>query len=88
MNYHFVFTILGVGLALAAVLGSVYIVFFAILGLSGRSAPSQSPQASEPTTRFLVFVPAHNEEAGIGRTLDSIRGQQYPACPMSRRCDC
>jgi len=78
MNYHFIFTILGVGLALAAMLGSVYIVFFAILGLWGRSAASQSPQANEPTTRFLVFVPAHNEEAGIVPTLDSIRGQLYP----------
>ncbi|MGC8880429.1 MAG: glycosyltransferase family 2 protein, partial [Anaerolineae bacterium] len=31
-----------------------------------------------PTHRFAVLIPAHNEEAVIGRTLDRLYNQHYP----------
>ncbi|PWH19834.1 MAG: glycosyl transferase [Ardenticatenia bacterium] len=31
-----------------------------------------------PTHRFAVLIPAHNEEAVIGRTLDRLHSQRYP----------
>jgi 1,2-diacylglycerol 3-beta-glucosyltransferase len=33
---------------------------------------------SPPSKRFVVIVPAHNEELLIGRTVDSILGSNYP----------
>lgn len=32
----------------------------------------------DPTTRFVVLVPAHNEEMTISMMLSSMRGQDYP----------
>jgi 1,2-diacylglycerol 3-beta-glucosyltransferase len=34
--------------------------------------------ATGPSTRFLILVPAHNEEALLPATLDSIFGVEYP----------
>lgn len=34
---------------------------------------------SKPSTRFAVLIPAHNEEAVIGRVLESLRDVDYPA---------
>lgn len=54
--------------------GSIYIVLFAVLGSRKTSRPS----SAGTRTRFLVFVPAHNESAGIQPTLHSILRANYP----------
>jgi hypothetical protein len=41
-----------------------------------RSLPAA---AANPRLRFAILVPAHNEEEGIGATLDSLRRLEYPA---------
>src|SRR5262249_23597102 len=43
--------------------------------LPGRR-PAPVPDAPRPCC--AVLIPAHNEEAGIGRTLDSVRPQLRP----------
>jgi cellulose synthase/poly-beta-1,6-N-acetylglucosamine synthase-like glycosyltransferase len=67
---------LGVALALAsapALLASAY------LGLLAAFARRRAPSARGTFgTRFDVIVPAHNEEAGIGATLASVRAVTYP----------
>jgi hypothetical protein len=40
-----------------------------------RSGPARRPRG---VTRFAVVVPAHNEEAAIARTLESLEGMEYP----------
>jgi len=58
-------------LALAATL---YILFFAVAGQFKR----RPANLGEAKTRFLILVPAHDEEAGILNTLVSIRALDYP----------
>jgi cellulose synthase/poly-beta-1,6-N-acetylglucosamine synthase-like glycosyltransferase len=43
-----------------------------------RRDADQAPRPV-PQRRFVVLVPAHNEEAMIGTTLDSLAAQHYPA---------
>lgn len=62
-------------LALFALCASIYVIVFAIIGILIRThhAPGES------RTRFLVFVPAHNEGTGIRATLRSLQNVRYPA---------
>lgn len=57
------------GLAVAAHLG--------VLALA--SLAYREPRASEGEIRFVVLVPAHNEESGIARTLAAINADKRPA---------
>jgi cellulose synthase/poly-beta-1,6-N-acetylglucosamine synthase-like glycosyltransferase len=61
-------------LALPAVLACGYLLFFTLL--SARQAP---PARSSRRLRFDVFVPAHNEESVIARTVDNLRRLDWPA---------
>jgi cellulose synthase/poly-beta-1,6-N-acetylglucosamine synthase-like glycosyltransferase len=60
--------------ALPAVLACGYLLFFTLL--SARQAP---PARSSRRLRFDVFVPAHNEEAVIARTVANLRQLDWPA---------
>lgn len=60
---------------------SAYILFFAIVGLlpSGSTATKATEPLKIAKTRFLVFVPAHNEGEYLRPTLRSLRELDYPA---------
>lgn len=60
-------------LALPVVLLASYLLVFVVL--SGRPRP---PAASATLHRLRVIVPAHNEEQGIGDTVKSLLGLDYP----------
>ena len=53
---------------------SAYLLLLTVL--SGKPAV---PARQEPQTRFLVIVPAHDEAAGIGRTVKSLFALDWPA---------
>ncbi len=59
--------------ALPATLSCAYLLALTILSGAPRSAPRSSRQL-----RFDVIVPAHNEEAGIARTVQSLRRIDWP----------
>lgn len=59
--------------ALPACVGSGYL--FVLTLLSGRTQPPPPP-SSWPRFRFIV--PAHDEQAGIAATVESLRGVDYP----------
>ncbi len=61
-----------VGLVVAA--ASAYL---ALLALLGRRAPTHRRESS--TTFFDVIVPAHDEAAGIGNTVEDLVRMDYPA---------
>lgn len=61
-------------LAVPAVLACAY-----LLALTLLSAPLSVPACRERTLRFDVIVPAHNEAAGIARTVASLLGLDWPA---------
>ena len=68
----------GTVLAIAAA-GPVFgcaVYLGALSVLAARQAP---PKPGPGTRRFDIVVPAHNEEAGVGATVASLRAIDYPA---------
>jgi cellulose synthase/poly-beta-1,6-N-acetylglucosamine synthase-like glycosyltransferase len=55
---------------------SAYLSLITVLGLLPRRRPVRS---GPPTTRFAILVPAHDEAAGIGPTLQAFAMLDYPA---------
>src|SRR5437764_12858706 len=66
-----VLTLLAVGLLLVA----GYLVVLTLAALLGRT---DGPPAGPATRRFAVLIPAHNEEALIGRLLENLHHLDYP----------
>src|ERR1051326_6331106 len=60
----------------SALLTRRYVLFLAFVGRK-RNTTGYSFSPS-PRTRFLILVPAHNEEQSIGRTVTSIKANDYP----------
>lgn len=46
--------------------------------LTARSRRREAPAYGTPKTRFQFVVPAHDEAAGIGATVESLLGVDYP----------
>ena len=79
MSLHVVlvlFAVVSTGLSLA---GIVYVLFLSIVGVASVDSGEKTTRVQSPTTRFLVLIPAHNEEHGIRPTLESVSSQDYPA---------
>ena len=55
---------------------SLYQWSHAILAIFHRTSPSQ--ERRNRTTRFLILIPAHNEQDGLPETLHSLSMLQYP----------
>jgi cellulose synthase/poly-beta-1,6-N-acetylglucosamine synthase-like glycosyltransferase len=68
-----VLTILGLPVLACA----TYLVALALAARPAAVAPRDDRRA--PRLRFDLIVPAHDEEAGIGATLSSLRALDYPA---------
>ena len=68
-------TIFG-ALALALTATDVYLV--GLLGLAARRRPPSPSAPGEGTLRFVVLVPAHDEEAMIAGTVAALRRGDYP----------
>ncbi len=62
------------GLA-AAGLVTGYLALLSLLALFARTMTGADP---ERTRRFVVLIPAHNEEGSIGGTLKSLSAMDYP----------
>lgn len=54
-----------------------YWAYQMLIAIHGFAGPLVAPRA-EPSTRFAVLIPAHNEERVIGQLLASIEAQTYP----------
>jgi cellulose synthase/poly-beta-1,6-N-acetylglucosamine synthase-like glycosyltransferase len=46
--------------------------------LASLRRPTRTALRAVPTTRFMIAVPAHNEESVIGRTVQRLRSLNYP----------
>ncbi|MBM3317006.1 MAG: glycosyltransferase [Candidatus Eisenbacteria bacterium] len=53
--------------------------FWALAVAALPRRPRPSALAGEARSSFAIVIPAHDEEQGIGRTLDSCRALDYPA---------
>jgi cellulose synthase/poly-beta-1,6-N-acetylglucosamine synthase-like glycosyltransferase len=78
MNFHSVLLIFGGAAATLALAGTCYVLFLALVGFFSSSPDPTAVERLRPRTRFLVLIPAHNEEEGIRPTLESLRAQDYP----------
>mgnify|MGYP002416682367 FL=1 len=54
------------------------LVYQLVITFFGYKRNTKDYQDHAPLMRFLVLVPAHNEEAVIGKLIDSIKAQSYP----------
>jgi 1,2-diacylglycerol 3-beta-glucosyltransferase len=71
---HILFVVASALFVSFALCGSLYVTGFAILGVRNRLRFAPAGQQ----TRFLVFIPAHNESSCIQATLRSIQQANYP----------
>src|SRR5579872_3150434 len=71
-------TLVDCAFAVASLPSLAWTGYLAGLALASR-APRVPEYPPEPRTRFDVVVPAHDEEAGIAATVESLRAVDYPA---------
>lgn len=62
----------------AGVVAAAPAVYLAALSLAAASRRTEVTARSEPASRLVVLVPAHDEEVLIGRCVDSLLAQDYP----------
>jgi cellulose synthase/poly-beta-1,6-N-acetylglucosamine synthase-like glycosyltransferase len=73
-----------IAVAVVALLGTLYALAFALLGIfAGRDDDGDEDNSAAgpkrlPTTNFLVVIPAHNEGPGLTATVQSVLAQNYP----------
>jgi 1,2-diacylglycerol 3-beta-glucosyltransferase len=79
MNWHAILLVISIAAELLALAGTAYVVILAIVGFSNQWAEETEPTEAVSHTRFLVLIPAHNEEERTRPTLESLRVQDYPA---------
>src|SRR5438128_12522400 len=78
-------TVVGIGLGAL----SAYLVFLTLMAIA---APKVRPAPGPGTRRFAVLVPAHNEEALVGRLLRSLSALDYDpehvdVCVVADNCE-
>src|SRR5690349_17988522 len=66
--------------------------YLAVLTTAALLASRKPPRSGPAARRFAVLVPAHNEEALIGRLLTSLHQLDYPAdrfdvCVVADNCE-
>ncbi|GAA0846031.1 glycosyltransferase family 2 protein [Bifidobacterium pullorum subsp. gallinarum] len=74
MNFEYVF---GVGLTLIQYLLLFFWAYWMLISLFGFGKPKRLKE-HEPEKRFLLLVPAHNEEAVIGHLVENLHNMDYP----------
>ncbi|HEV2034857.1 MAG TPA: WecB/TagA/CpsF family glycosyltransferase [Candidatus Dormibacteraeota bacterium] len=70
---------LGVLLALPGGVLAAFSLYLLTLALASRTYRAHSSSQEPPRSRLAVIVPAHNEERLIGRCVQSLGAQSYPA---------
>jgi cellulose synthase/poly-beta-1,6-N-acetylglucosamine synthase-like glycosyltransferase len=72
-------------LCLVNILVLPYFLFLLALAVASMTVRRARPPVheAEPRSRFLVVIPAHDEESGIGTTVASCRSADYPESQFS-----
>jgi cellulose synthase/poly-beta-1,6-N-acetylglucosamine synthase-like glycosyltransferase len=76
--------LLSVALIAANVVALPYFLFLSAVALASMLKRRQRDRPEgEPRSRFLILIPAHDEEAGIATTVASCRAADYPQALFS-----
>jgi cellulose synthase/poly-beta-1,6-N-acetylglucosamine synthase-like glycosyltransferase len=57
----------------------VPIGYWLLLAIAALRVPEAPVPAARPSTRFVIAIPAHDEDSVIAATVDRLRGLDYPA---------
>jgi cellulose synthase/poly-beta-1,6-N-acetylglucosamine synthase-like glycosyltransferase len=74
---------LGVALIIANLVVLPHFLFLSAIALAAMLNHRRADRPGEPHSRFLILIPAHDEEAGIATTVASCRAADYPAALFS-----
>lgn len=74
-----VLAFVGWPIAAFSLAGSLYLAGLTVLAPIGRRRQSSGRGPIRREARFVILVPAHNEELVIGRTIDAIQRLDYPS---------
>jgi cellulose synthase/poly-beta-1,6-N-acetylglucosamine synthase-like glycosyltransferase len=71
---------------------ALVVAYLLVLTAAAFVARREGPTAGAPTRRFAILIPAHNEEALIGRLLLNLQQLDYPhelydVCVVADNCD-
>lgn len=69
--------------ALGAAMIAAPTAYLSIVSAAGLLPSRRRPPSTPPSTRFAILVPAHDEAAGIGRTLEGFAALDYPVDDFS-----
>jgi cellulose synthase/poly-beta-1,6-N-acetylglucosamine synthase-like glycosyltransferase len=77
-------TFLGVALTIANLVVLPYFLFLSAIALAAMLSRRRAElPEGEPRSRFLILIPAHDEEEGIATTVASCRAADYPEALFS-----
>ena len=79
MTVYIAITILQVLMSILMAWMSITLVFQLIVGLFGFKKETKDYQPHDPKMRFLVLIPAHNEESVIPGIIENMQQMDYPA---------
>ena len=71
-------TVIEIFLVVLIVYLTVYVLDLVLLLIASLVPENEGSASVEKKTRFIIIIPAHNEEMFIGRLLSSISSQDYP----------
>ena len=60
-----------------------YFVFLVVISVAAMLSRKSQRTDEEPRSRFMIVIPAHNEESGIETTVRSCLGVEYPGSLFS-----
>src|SRR5258708_22372365 len=69
-------------IAVVPVLATAYLLFLSVAACVGQARRRRPTTTLHARHRFAVLIPAHNEQALVGRLLDSLSALEYPAAQV------
>jgi len=61
------------------VLALPFLVMLLLSAIGAVFAPRRTKTPAKAESRFLIVIPAHDERAGVAKTVESCRAQDYPS---------
>ena len=70
---------MGVIVSICGIICAIFSIYYAVTSVFGVLLPEKKTLKTPPTRRIAAVIPARNEAAVIGRLVESLKRQKYPA---------